>query len=86
MKHIKRLTVVLIISLLSIQTFGQTNFSNGFDRGFKEGFCYNKTVDCLPPLTPLTPLARIGERDNSYQDGYNRGFQVGLDLQRLQGG
>lgn len=86
MRHFKTLTALIIVSIFSIKTFGQSNFSKGFDRGFKEGFCYNKSVGCLPPLTPLTPLTRIGESDNSYQDGYNRGFQVGLDLQRLQGG
>jgi len=69
-----------------VQAQTGTNFSIGFDKGFKEGFCYNKGQDCLSPLPPLAPLPRITESKDSFWDGYNRGFQTGLDLQRLQGG
>jgi hypothetical protein len=72
--------LILITSHVNAQI---SKFDDGFKVGFKEGYCYNSKILCNPPITPLTPLTRIGESLNSYQDGYNRGFQVGLDLFRL---
>lgn len=77
------------IALVSNFTFAQFDspFNKGFKTGFQEGYCYNqKTIDCLTPLAPLPPLPRLNEKNNSYTDGYNRGFQTGLDLRRLQTG
>lgn len=85
---LKKSTFLLtyLLSYYSSQS-QSTQFAKGFDIGFKEGYCYNhKTVDCLTPLTPLPPLPRLNERQDSRTDGYNRGFQSGLDLQRLEGG
>ena len=80
------LIVVTIVLLQANKLTAQDNeFSRGFQEGFKKGYCYNKNFLCNPPLAPMTPLPRINESDNSYTDGYNRGFQVGLDLQRLDG-
>lgn len=82
-------SLILFINLVCYYlAFTQsTPFAKGFDKGFKEGYCYNhSTVDCLTPLTPLTPLPRLNESQDSYSNGYNRGFQTGLDLQRLQSG
>jgi len=65
----------------------KTQFAKGFEVGFKEGYCYNKYKgNCLTPLTPLSPLPSLNESSQSYQDGFNRGFQTGLDLRRLEGG
>jgi hypothetical protein len=86
--NIKRIITLFISLLLCSLSIAQNSpFARGFDKGFKEGYCYNHaTVDCLTPLTPLTPLPRLNESNDSYTDGYNRGFQSGLDLQRLQSG
>lgn len=85
-----------IIKILLFLTFFHNNlvfaqfdspFNKGFKTGFQEGYCYNQnTVDCLTPLVPLPPLPRLNEKNDSYTDGYNRGFQTGLDLKRLQTG
>lgn len=75
MKKIKTI-LMLFVSLIS---FAQTQFSNGFQEGFKKGYCYEKGFNCLSPIAPLPPIPNIGENNNSYVDGYNRGFQVGLD-------
>lgn len=80
--YILILTSPILLSIGFTQVY-QNSFDKGFKIGFKEGACYNKSSLCLAPLTPLTPLLRINENTNSYTDGYNRGFQVGLDLSRI---
>lgn len=75
----------LFLSLISIVGFAQlkSNYAKGFEVGFKEGYCYNsKTVDCFYPMTPEAPLPRLNEDRENYTQGYNRGFQFGLDLKR----
>ncbi len=59
----------------------KSKYSIGFEKGFKEGYCYNRnTYNCLTPITPLTPLPRINENENNYLQGYNRGFEYGNAL------
>lgn len=79
-------TVIIALLLFTQESEAQltiNEYDKGFKVGFKEGYCYNVGIGCMPPITPLTPLTRLGESLNSYQDGYNRGFQIGIDLQRL---
>jgi hypothetical protein len=81
--------VSLFLSFLIIfsTSFSQQKpFEQGFAKGFKEGYCYNQSITCLAPLTPLCPMPRINENENNFTDGYNRGFQTGLDLKRVEGG
>lgn len=54
----------------------QDQFCDGYEAGYKAGWCYGK-YSCLEPLTPLCPLARLGE--DSFEGGYNRGFLDGLN-------
>ena len=72
--------ITTLFLILSIQCFSQTQFSIGFDVGFKKGYCFDGPINCLPPLTPLVPMTKINENYNSWQDGYNRGFLVGNEL------
>lgn len=58
--------------------FSQTNFSDGFKAGYKKGYCQDKGVGCIEPIAPIPPIPQIGEDSNSYQDGYNRGFKIGM--------
>lgn len=74
----KKKLVFLIGFLLSLSTFGQSDYSRGFQNGYKIGFCYNE-FGCIPPIPPLTPLPRLRESRESYQDGYNRGFKQGIE-------
>jgi hypothetical protein len=68
-------------------SFCQTKpFEQGFGKGFKEGYCYNQSITCIAPLTPNCPLPRVNENENNFTDGYNRGFQTGLDLRRVEEG
>lgn len=76
------------IALLLIFNFNaiaqiKSNYERGFEIGFKEGYCYNRTTyDCFTPMTPLPPMPGINESKDNYTQGYNRGFQFGLDLKR----
>ena len=70
--------LITIFIFATLSTFCQTNFDEGFMRGYEKGYCLNGGVGCLAPLPPLAPLPKIGEDFNSYQDGYNRGFESGL--------
>lgn len=55
----------------------KTDFCEGFEEGYKEGWCYNEGDDCLEPITPECPIPKITESSDSYKDGYNRGYTKG---------
>jgi len=74
----KALLLLLLPLMLISSTNYQSAFCDGFEDGFKQGYCYKSNqFSCIPPITPLCPLPRIGE--DSYNDGYNRGFLIGLN-------
>lgn len=74
--------LLFLLLILSTIMFGQSNFSNGFSDGYKKGYCQNQGIGCMSPLPPIAPIPKIGENMNSYQDGYNRGFEAGLNSQK----
>jgi len=78
----KQKLLLLILLLFSITSFSQSKFTNGFRDGYKEGYCHNQGIGCLSPNPPIAPNPKIGESLNSYQDGYNRGFEQGLSAQK----
>jgi len=88
----KKLLILFILLIFFFTSFSQfekfkSPFENGFSTGFKEGYCYgNQNVDCFTPAVPLTPLPNLNESKDNYRDGYNRGFQLGLDLKRIASG
>lgn len=73
---IKFLTIlVLIIStLLLLQSYQYNDYYQGWKDGWRNGYCYNR-YGCIPPNPPIAPIPRIGE--NTYKHGYNRGFISG---------
>ena len=70
------LLFVVIAALLSSPVSGGSPYCEGFDEGYKAGYCYRQ-YSCISPITPICPIARIGE--STYGDGYNRGFLAGLN-------
>jgi len=53
----------------------KTDFCEGWEDGYCEGWKDIKGKLATCPFTPFCPLANIGE--DSYRDGYNRGFKAG---------
>lgn len=81
----KRFFSIVIFCLTNIILVAQSPFKKGFEVGFKKGYCFDKPIACiLPPVAPTAPMPRINESDDDYNAGYNRGFQTGMDLQRLE--
>jgi hypothetical protein len=76
---IKSFQVVILLFLFYSNLFAQSEYDKGFDKGFQNGYCHNAGISCNPPITPIVPLIRIGEKSDNYQDGYNRGFEMGLN-------
>lgn len=76
--------IVLLIFLLRVNLYAQNQYSKGFQAGFPIGYCQEMGLGCLPPLTPMTPMLRIGESLNNYNEGYNRGFTEGLTRSRAK--
>lgn len=80
MKNKYKLLVINILFLTSI--YSQNKFSKGFEVGYSSGYCYDKGIGCLAPIPPISPIPKIGESSDSYIDGYNRGFIMGVNKQR----
>lgn len=80
--------LVILLFLAKITICQNSNYSIGYEKGFKNGYCYNIPINqyCSPPTQPFTPIPRLNESQDNYQQGYNRGFQTGLDLRRLESG
>ena len=78
---------LLFLVFLSITSLviGQSNYDRGFQAGYSKGYCQDQGVGCLSPLPPIAPIPKIGESLESYSDGYNRGFQMGLAAQTSNG-
>jgi len=73
-------TIIIVLAMLaSLFAWGATAFCDGFDAGYKAGYCHRKNY-CLEPLSPLCPLPRLGE--DTWISGYNRGFLIGLAKQQ----
>lgn len=74
MKHL----IFLFALLISVSSFGQTQFSNGWKDGYKKGYC-NNDLTCIDPIPPAPPAPPIKQTNISdYKFGYNEGFQAGL--------
>jgi hypothetical protein len=78
---LKKRFVFLGLALLP-QFASADDFCDGFELGFKRGYCYQQYA-CLEPLTPLCPLPKLGE--SGFEDGFKRGMLEGY-LEKLKRG
>ena len=72
----------MLLLLTSMLATAQSNFSKGFKDGYDKGYCYDKGVGCVKPISVVSPIPAVGENINSFEDGYNKGFAEGLNAQR----
>lgn len=77
----KAILVFLVITLPFISR-SQSDFCEGWNVGFKQGWCYGTAFGCMAPMVPMCPMPNYGE--TSYADGYNRGFLAGRDSRQPQ--
>jgi len=77
----KVLSVIFLFVTISI--YAQDSYTKGFQSGYKAGYCYNDFA-CIEPIPPITPMPKIGESSYNFQDGYNRGFTMGLDNKKAK--
>ncbi len=82
----KNLLLLIFILIFNIGAMSQlkSNYVKGFEVGFEEGYCYNRPVGsiCSYPIIIYPPIPKLNESSDNYTQGYNRGFQYGLDLKR----
>ena len=79
----KKLTfsLILLVSVLSLKA--QTRYTDGFRAGYRNGYCYGiEPGGCVAPIPPIPPIPSNGEDPDSYQDGCNEGFSMGLAEQK----
>jgi hypothetical protein len=74
MKRLILLSVLVVSFLTLCAKVAYSDFCNGWNDGYKQGWCYGQDY-CIPPIPPLCPVANIGE--TTYKHGYNRGFIAG---------
>ncbi|MDB5015616.1 MAG: hypothetical protein JWQ84_448, partial [Mucilaginibacter sp.] len=78
--------LTLLCSFLTLKAqdiSGVNNYSDGFSKGYKNGYCYGTEFEgCIAPIPPIPPIPSNGESPDSYQDGYNEGFSMGLQDQK----
>lgn len=79
-----KLLLVIILVFFTSLSYSQTQYSEGFEYGYSQGYCYGQ-APCNAPNPPLTPNPQLGESWDNYQQGYNRGFQMGIDAKRASG-
>ena len=72
--------LILLLLIVPMISFGQQNttesdFRNGYIKGFKKGYCIDDSF-CNPPFSIEVPLwGKMGF--NTYSDGYNKGVIAG---------
>jgi hypothetical protein len=60
-------------------TYSLATYSDGWEAGYVQGWCY-EVSNCISPLVPMCPIPKIGQ--DTYSDGYNRGFLKGKSNRR----
>ena len=64
-----------------IEITNQSDYEEGWEDGYCEGWKDVKGQMALCPLTPLCPLPEL-ECSEGYKCGYNRGFKAGMKAAR----
>jgi hypothetical protein len=70
----KNLTLLILVLFVFQHINAQSDFSKGWDEGYREGYCYNK-YGCVSPVPPVSSVPAPGQ--DNYKGGYNAGFIKG---------
>jgi tetratricopeptide (TPR) repeat protein len=71
------------LTLKAQDVSGVNQYSDGFSKGYKKGYCFGmEPGTCIAPVPPIPPVPSGLESPDSYQDGYNEGFSQGLAEQK----
>tara|TARA_R100000781_G_scaffold115008_1_gene88421 strand:- start:4301 stop:4534 length:234 start_codon:yes stop_codon:yes gene_type:complete len=70
-------TIRLLLILLVLASFSGSDYCDGFEEGFCEGVKFVEGDNAVCPPTPVCPIPEADE--NTYRDGYNRGFARGRE-------
>jgi len=81
MKHVKLLLLSCFMAQGSVALALDDAYCDGFLKGFSQRYCLLLGKTALDALPPVCPEPALGA--DSAQDGYNRGFLVGLDAAHL---
>lgn len=74
---------VPLLALKAQDVTGVNQYSDGFSKGYKKGYCFGtEPGSCIAPISPIPPVPSNLESPDSYQDGYNEGFSHGLADQK----
>ena len=92
----KRVFLIMSLALVSLSLYGfnysdnviesnkkieyPTDFNEGFEDGYCEGWKDVKGVYAICPITPICPIPEIGKDD--FRGGYNRAFKAGMKAAR----
>ena len=71
--------IFVLLSFLLVTTINaQTDFSKGWKKGYKDGFCHNEIGICSPvvPIPPVPPI-KNDQNISDYKFGYNEGYIAG---------
>lgn len=74
--------LIILLATVSLSFTAATNYCNGFEEGYKAGWC-DDDYGCIEPIVPVCPVMRINDKD-TYRDGYNRGFKMGIKAKENQ--
>lgn len=79
---------IISFLLVSAISFSQvTAYEKGFKKGLADGYSYlqSRNGGLVKVKVPVAyPIPRIHESSQNFDDGYKRGFQVGLDAYRAE--
>ncbi len=65
----------MILLFPFILSFGVSDYCDGWESGYIEGWKYNQTYAEGEPIIPICPIPEIDK--DTYQSGYNDGFLRG---------
>tara|TARA_R110002049_G_scaffold108120_4_gene256167 strand:- start:1281 stop:1550 length:270 start_codon:yes stop_codon:yes gene_type:complete len=77
MKRLILISFLAIGIIISMSFVKDSDYSDGWEDGFCEGFKNIKGQYSICPITPIAPIAKM-DCAEGYICGYNRGFKYGM--------